>query len=99
MNWIVVQGMKDAPGDKRVIMDADGQKVAVATSAEYAAHIVACVNAHDALTARVAELEAALRELTERCDRDDGMREDGSNIDTIRAHAALGDFAAKSEAA
>ena len=27
-----------------------------------AAHIVACVNAHDALVARVAELEAALRE-------------------------------------
>lgn len=33
------------------------------------AHIVACVNAHDALTARVAELEAALHKLANSAER------------------------------
>ena len=35
-------------------------------SPEDAAHIVACVNARDALTARVAELEAALHAICEK---------------------------------
>lgn len=35
---------------------------------------------------------AALRELVTRCDGPDGVRADGSNIDTLVAHAALGDL-------
>lgn len=34
----------------------------------------------------------ALRDLVTRCDGAEGVREDGSNIDTTWAHAALGDF-------
>jgi hypothetical protein len=36
--------------------------------------------------------KAALRDLVNRADGYEGVRADGSNIDTIRAHAALGDF-------
>jgi hypothetical protein len=35
------------------------------------------------------ELRAALAELTARCDGEEGVRADGSNIQTMRAHAAL----------
>lgn len=38
------------------------------------------------------KLRTALRDLVTRCDGDEGVRPDGSNIDTYRAHAALGDF-------
>lgn len=37
-------------------------------------------------------LRAALRDLTTRCDGAEGVRADGSNICTLAAHAALGDF-------
>jgi hypothetical protein len=37
----------------------------------------------------VEELRAALAELTARCDGEEGVRADGSNIQTMRAHAAL----------
>ncbi len=40
-------------------------------------------------------LRAALRDLVDRCDGDEGVRADGSNIQTIAAHAALGDFLEK----
>ena len=40
-------------------------------------------------------LEAALRDLVKRCDGAEGVRADGSNIDTRGAHAALGDFQAE----
>lgn len=36
-----------------------------------------------------AELLAALEELVTRCDGAEGVRADGSNIQTIRAHAAI----------
>lgn len=36
-----------------------------------------------------AELIAALQDLVTRCDGDEGVRADGSNIQTIRAHAVL----------
>jgi hypothetical protein len=35
------------------------------------------------------EVLGALRELTARCDGDEGVRADGSNIQTMRAHAAI----------
>jgi len=44
---------------------------------------------------RVADLgpsAVALRDLVTRCDGPEGMRPDGSNIDTLGAHAALGDL-------
>lgn len=46
----------------------------------------------DAATARAERLETELRNLTPRCDGAEGVRADGSNIDTTGAHAALGDF-------
>lgn len=39
----------------------------------------------------------ALSELVARCDGEQGVRADGSNIDTLHAHAALGDFENKEE--
>lgn len=33
---------------------------------------------------------SALQELVTRCDGDEGVRADGSNIETIRAHVVLG---------
>lgn len=44
---------------------------------------------------RVKELQSALRELVARVDGAEGMRADGSNMDTTRAHAVLGDLKAK----
>lgn len=41
------------------------------------------------LYAENAELVEALRELVERCDGVEGVRGDGSNIQTMRAHALL----------
>ena len=45
-----------------------------------------------ALRSQVATLREALRDLATRCDGDEGVRADGSNIDTLAAHAALGDL-------
>lgn len=42
---------------------------------------------------RIMALESALRSLVERCDGDECVRADGSNIDTLAAHVALGDMA------
>ena len=42
-----------------------------------------------ALIAAAPDVLAALIELTERCDGAAGVREDGSNIDTRGAHAAI----------
>jgi len=41
------------------------------------------------LIAAAPELLAALRDLVERCDGEEGVRADGSNIQTMRAHAAI----------
>jgi hypothetical protein len=43
--------------------------------------------AHDLETMR-----HALADLVRRCDGPEGVRADGSNIDTLAAHAALGHF-------
>ena len=40
---------------------------------------------------QVNDLWDALRDLVDRCDGPEGVRADGTNIDTLRAHAALGD--------
>lgn len=57
-------------------------------SSEDAAQRVALLNgSYDALT-----LYKALDDLVTRCDGAEGIRSDGSNIDTIGAHAALGHF-------
>ncbi len=42
--------------------------------------------------ATVADLLAALIDLTLRCDGPEGVRADGSNIQTIRAHAVIAKF-------
>ena len=42
---------------------------------------------------QIAKLRGALEDLTLRCDGAEGIRADGSNIQTIKAHAALGTFA------
>lgn len=42
--------------------------------------------------AEIDRLRAALRALVDRCDGPEGVRADGSNIDTRSAHAALGDM-------
>ena len=47
----------------------------------------------DVLKKRNDDLVAALRTLVNRCDGAEGVRADGSNIDTAAAHAVLGDFA------
>lgn len=41
---------------------------------------------------RNGDLVEVLEELVKRCDGQEGVRADGSNIDTLRAHAALGHF-------
>ena len=43
------------------------------------------------------EQNHALSALVARCDGEQGVRADGSNIDTLHAHAALGDFDSKEE--
>ena len=59
-----------------------GDTVLFTTSRSMARCIVTAVNSHG-------ELVDALRELTARCDGAEGMRADGSNIQTMRAHAIL----------
>lgn len=46
-----------------------------------------------AMADEVLALRVALTELVARCDGPEGVRADGSNIQTIGAHAALGHFA------
>lgn len=46
----------------------------------------------DALRADNNRLRLALRALVTRCDGAEGLQDDGSNMSTIAAHAALGDF-------
>ena len=45
--------------------------------------------ANRALIAAAPDLLLALRDLVARCDGDEGVRADGSNIDTVWAHAAI----------
>ena len=52
----------------------------------------ALVRERDAIRAMHDILERELRALVIRCDGADGVRSDGSNIDTLIAHAVLGDF-------
>ena len=42
---------------------------------------------------QIAKMREVLEDLTLRCDGAEGIRADGSNIQTIKAHAALGTFA------
>ena len=59
------------------------------TAAEDAQHIVACVNAHDALVARVAELEDALRDCVNFiADPDEWYDREGSPLNAARAALA-----------
>ena len=70
--WKVYAGGRGAPViNDSVINDSNGFQIALLTACEQsaanAAHIVRCVNAHDALTSRVAELEKHLSAVLE-CD-------------------------------
>ena len=64
----------------------------MATVAALEAHCAAHIEAD---AARIQVLRDALREMVTRCDGAEGVRADGSNIDTTAAHAALGDFDAE----
>lgn len=68
--------------DDCMIVNALGGRVADAYTVHSGQFIVTACNAHE-------ELVAALVELVERCDGDEGVRPDGSNIQTMRAHAIL----------
>lgn len=50
---------------------------------------VAVEQLHQNLRSQRDELAAALEELVSRCDGEEGIRADGSNIQTMRARAAL----------
>lgn len=68
--------------DDCMIINALGGRVADVYTVRGGEFIVTACNAHD-------ELVAALAELVERCDGNEGVRGDGSNIQTMRAHAIL----------
>lgn len=65
-----------------ILLDEDGHPIAGRMAIEDARAIQKAVNSHD-------DLVTALRNLVLRCDGEDGVRADGSNIDTCAAHAAL----------
>lgn len=65
-------------GQSIIASEATGASVAVAYDA-----------ADGPMLAAAPELYAALRDLVARCDGEEGIRADGSNIETMRAHAAL----------
>jgi hypothetical protein len=56
------------------------------------------VHLYEVVERLCAKRGTALRDLVTRCDGAEGMRADGSNIDTTAAHAALGDFDKTEEA-
>lgn len=60
-----------------------------ASEADRMAQIVACVNAHDALTARVAELEAALRDVVAELGAPRGYTSAGLTTILRKSRAAL----------
>jgi hypothetical protein len=74
-----------APGSRRI---EGANKHTITTMDGDMDHIVTCVNAHDALTARVAELEAALNAILDETRIGTGIRRSYAAIDMI-AHAAL----------
>ena len=53
--------------------------------------------AQAAQTDPLVEALEALRDLVARCDGEQGVREDGSNIDTTKQHAILAKYAPDSE--
>lgn len=72
-------------------LDPETDSVYGATKSGVAAIVALNVeNKHDrALIAAAPELLAALKELVARCDGEEGVGADGSNIQTIAAHAAI----------
>ena len=44
------------------------------------------------MTEDASEIRVALAELVARCEGPEGVRADGTNIDTLKAHVALGDL-------
>ena len=80
----------EADGTTIGTLSAPENTTAHSSLASNVSRIVRSVNAHD-------DLVAALRDLTLRCDGEQGVRADGTNIDTLRAHAILGDLDAPGE--
>lgn len=71
------------------IRNGELQSVNLNGDGDYVANIEVYTRADARLIAAAPELYAALQELVGRCDGDEGMRADGSNIQTIKAHAVL----------
>lgn len=69
------------------------EEIKAAEAAKQSAEVAAMV----AEAAR-RDMENALRELVTRCDGAEGVQEDGSNMNTLAAHEALGDFVEVQEA-
>jgi hypothetical protein len=67
-------------------------EIAANARAPYARRILELEARITQLREREATVRSALIELVTRCDGDAGVRADGSNIDTLAAHAALGDL-------
>ena len=86
--WIARHATRNELHIGPIVMDATGASVALVVYAGDTEQSRANAQA----IAKVHELVHALRELVDRCDGPEGVRGDGSNIDTRGAHAALGDF-------
>lgn len=62
---------------------------------QYVEHVIPAIDHLIAVVERRCSLDrdgwlvSALKDLVSRCDGDEGVRADGSNIQTIRAHAAI----------
>ena len=84
--------------DERDAARAEAETFRCADHATWKASCIGCAEEQgEGLSDDCRRLAAALESLVARCDGAEGVRADGSNIDTLDAHAALGDLAAAPE--